>query len=182
MELPAGLIIRPELGSDYSKITRITDIAFGHSGEGKLIEALRMNPLYIKGLSLVAIINAQVVGHILFFPVLIRSDNKVFRSLALAPMSVLPGFQGRGIGSALISAGLDEAKAGKFDSVLVLGPGDYYLRFGFKPASRFGIESPFEGSDDMFFALELRSDGLSGVSGVVDYPGEFAPGLAKTAG
>ncbi|MBK6964096.1 MAG: N-acetyltransferase [Bacteroidales bacterium] len=182
MELPAGLIIRPELSGDYAKITRLNDLAFGQPGEGKLIEALRLNPLFIKGLSLVAIIRGEIVGHILFSPVLIRSENKVFRSLALAPMSVLPGFQGKGIGSALISAGLDEAKAGKFDSVIVLGHRDYYPRFGFKPASRFGIVPPFEVPDDVFFAMELRPDGLSGVTGVVEYPGEFAFGLAKTAG
>ncbi|MHC1775411.1 MAG: GNAT family N-acetyltransferase [Lentimicrobium sp.] len=182
MELPEGLIIRPELSSDYSKITRLNDLAFGQPGEGKLVEALRTNPLFIKGLSLVAIINGQVVGHILFFPVLIRSNNKVFRSLVLAPMSVLPGFQGKGIGSALVYAGLDEATAGKFDSVVVLGSWDYYTRFGFKPACGFGIVPPFEAPDDVFFALELRPDGLSGVNGMVEYPGEFAFILAKTAG
>lgn len=174
MELPEGLIIRPELSSDYPKITRLNDLAFGQPGEGKLVEALRTNPLFIKGLSLVAIISHEVVGHILFFPVLIRSENKVFRSLALAPMSVLPGFQGKGIGTALVNAGLDEAKAGKFDSVIVLGHRDYYPRFGFKPASGFGIVPPFEVPDDVFFAMELRPEGLSGVTGMVEYPEEFS--------
>ncbi len=174
MRIPAGLIIRPELSNDYNKITSLYDQAFEQAVEGKLVEALRRNPLFIKGLSLIAILGDQVVGHILFFPVFIKGGNNIFRSLSLAPMSVLPGFRAKGIGSALMYAGLDEAKAGKFDSVVVPGPRSFYPHFGFKPASLFEINPPPGIPDDLFFAMELRPEGLSGVKGMVDYPDEFS--------
>lgn len=174
METTAGLTIRPELSNDYIKITQINDKAFGQSGEGRLVEALRHNPLFIKGLSLVALLDGKLVGHILFFPILIKGQGKVFRSLALAPMAVLPEFQRMGIGTALVYGGLDEARAGKFGSVIVLGHRDYYPRFGFRQASGFGIFPPFNVPDDVFFAMELQQDGLSGVNGIVEYPPEFS--------
>lgn len=174
METPAELTIRPELSNDYAKITQINEQAFGQPGEGRLVEALRHNPLFIKGLSLVALFDRKLVGHILFFPILIKGEGKIFRSLALAPMAVLPEFQRMGIGTALVLSGLDEARAGKFGSVIVLGHRDYYPRFGFRPASGFGIFPPINVPDDAFFAMELQPDGLSGVNGTVEYPFEFS--------
>lgn len=174
MEAPAGLIIRPELNSDYRRITELYDITFGQPAEGKLVEALRCTHLFIKGLSLVAILEGKPVGHILFYPILIRGEGKVFRSLALAPMAVLPEYQNIGIGSALVITGLDEARAGKFNSAIVLGHRDYYPRFGFRRASVYGIFPPFEVPEDVFFAMELQPGGLEGVRGTVEYPPEFA--------
>ncbi|NTW23626.1 MAG: N-acetyltransferase [Lentimicrobium sp.] len=174
MDTLTGLILRPELGNDYGDITALNNIAFGQSMEGRLVEALRRNPHFIKGLSLVAVIDGKLVGHILFFPILIKGEGKVFRSLALAPMSVLPEYQGKGIGSALVNLGLEEARADGFDSVIVLGHRDFYPRFGFVPASRFGISPPYEVPDEVFFAMELYPGSLQGVIGMVEYPPEFA--------
>lgn len=174
MEPPPGLVIRPELYNDFAMITEVNDLAFGHAAEGQLVVALRKNPLFIKGLSLVAMLGDRLVGHILFFPVLIRDGVRVFRTLALAPMSVLPGYQRKGIGSALVLTGLDEARAGKFQSVMVLGHHDYYPKFGFKPASLYGISPPFRVPDNVFLALELLPGALDGVKGMVEYPPEFA--------
>lgn len=173
MEAPEGLIIRPELSNDYGKITELNNRAFGRPGEGRLVEALRHNHLFIKGLSLVAVLQGKLVGHILFFPILIRGEGKIFRSLALAPMAVLPQYQRIGIGTALVSTGIDEARAGKHGSVIVLGHRDYYPRFGFIPASRYGIFPPFPVPDDVFLAIELFPEGLKGVKGTVEYPPEF---------
>jgi putative acetyltransferase len=173
MEAPPGLVIRPELFNDFANITRLNDLAFGQPAEGQLVEALRRNPLFIKGLSLVALLENQLVGYILLFPVLIRDQARVFRTLALAPMSVLPGYQGKGIGSALVYAGLEEARVGKFQSVIVLGHRDYYPKFGFKPASLYGIYPPMSVPDNVFFALELLPGALDGVKGMVEYPPEF---------
>lgn len=174
METPSGLIIRPELSNDIRKITGLYDEAFGQPCEGKLVDALRHNPLFIQGLSLVAVVEEKLAGHILFFPVFIRGGGKVFQTLALGPMAVLPGYHRKGIGTALVNAGIDEAKAGKFRSVLVLGHPDYYPRFGFKSASQYGIYPPFEVSQGGFLAMELLPDSLRGVSGCVEYPAEYA--------
>jgi len=174
METLAGLILRPELSNDFFDITILHNKAFGQAAEGRLVEVLRRNPHFIKGLSLVAVLNGKLVGHILFFPILIKGEGKVFRSLALAPMSVLPEYQGKGIGSALVNLGIEEARADGFDSVIVLGHRDYYPRFGFAPASRLGITPPFEVPDEVFFAMELYPGALQGVKGMVEYPPEYA--------
>lgn len=174
METLAGLILRPELSNDFGDITLLHNKVFGQAAEGRLVEVLRRNPHFIKGLSLVAVLNGKLVGHILFFPVLIKGEGTVFRSLALAPMSVLPEYQRKGIGSAMVNLGIEEARADGFDSVIVLGHRDYYPRFGCLPASRFGITPPFDVPDEVFFAMELHPGGLQGVKGVVEYPPEFA--------
>lgn len=174
METLSGLILRPELSNDFGDITELHNKAFGQALEGRLVEVLRRNPHFIKGLSLVAVLNGKLLGHILFFPVLIKGEGKVFRSLTLASVSVLPEYQGQGIGSALVNLGIEEARVDGFDSVIVLGHRDYYPRFGFVPASRYGITPPFEVPDDVFFAMELHPGALQGVNGMVEYPPEFA--------
>ncbi len=174
MDAPAGLIIRPELKSDYERITALHDHAFGQIGESRLVEALRRNPLFIRGLSLVALLDGNLVGHILFFPVLIRDGQKVFRSLALAPIAVLPDYQRKGIGSALVNTGIDEAREGKHRSVIVPGHPEFFPGFGFRPAIHYGIRPPFDVPADLFFAMELIPGGLTGVSGIVEYPPEFS--------
>ena len=94
------------------------------------------------------------------------------RALGLAPVAVLPRAQRRGAGSQLIAAGLARAAALGYDFVVVLGEPDYYHRFGFATASRFGLANDY-GVDEPFMALALHADGLRGASGVVSYQPEF---------
>jgi predicted N-acetyltransferase YhbS len=168
-----NLTIRSESQSDYHSITLVNDLAFGQQNEGLLVEKLRKNQDFIKELSLVALFGGEVVGHILFFPVRIDNGISQHRTLALAPVSVLPEFQNMGIGSQLIKAGLKKSSESGFHSVIVLGHPHYYPKFGFKPASLFDIKAPFDVPDDVLMAMELVQDGLSGISGVVVYPDEF---------
>jgi putative acetyltransferase len=167
------IVIRAETESDYSKITEINDRAFKGNTEGKLIENLRKKKEYIAELSLVAEYNNQLVGHILFFPLFIIGENKRSLTLALAPMSVLPEYQNKGIGSKLIKEGLKIAKKLGFESVNVLGHPEYYPKFGFKKASTWNIKSPFDAPDDAFMAIELVENALLNVSGMVEYPKEY---------
>ena len=164
---------KPETKSDYLAIKNVNDLAFGSSAEGILVEKLRLNPDFIPELSIVAVLNGKIVGHILFFPIRIKGGSASYNSLALAPMSVLPGYQKKGIGGQLIKNGL--AFAGKlgFKSVIVLGHADYYPRYGFSPASKWKITSPFDVPDEVFMAIELVPHGLKNVSGIVEYPAEF---------
>jgi putative acetyltransferase len=165
--------IRPENKNDYKIISMINDMAFGQEAEGILVEKLRKNKKYSKDLSLVACMGNEIVGHILFFPVEIKSDNNTFESLALAPMSVIPELQGLGIGSQLIEKGLAKAKKLGHKSVIVLGHAEFYSKFGFAPASKFKISCPFEVPEEVFMALELEKNSLASVSGCVEYPKEF---------
>lgn len=167
------MIIRTETPTDYQAIRRVTEHAFSASGEADLIEQLRNNPQFNPELSLVAVDDDVVVGHILFFPVSIHGRGHTYPSLALAPMSVLEKLQGKGIGSKLIESGFEKAKALGYSSIIVLGHPSYYPRFGFVPAADFGIKAPVEEWAPAFFAKELEKDALKDVSGMVLYPPEF---------
>jgi predicted N-acetyltransferase YhbS len=165
--------IRPEHKNDISSISMINDMAFGQEAEGNLIVKLRKNKSFIKDLSLVACMGNEIIGHILFSKIIIKNDTEEFESLALAPMAVIPEFQGLGIGSQLINKGLQKATKLGYKSVVVLGHENYYSRFDFTPASQFQITCPFEVPDANFMAIELQKGSLDNVSGCVVYPKEF---------
>lgn len=103
----------------------------------------------------------------------IINGDQVYNSLALAPVSVLPEFQGKGIGSALINYTHDKARNLGFTSIILLGHENYYPKFGYKLADSFGIELPFDVPKENCMAIELIENGLKGVSGTVEYPKEF---------
>lgn len=167
------IVIRPENRSDYPMISQLNDLAFGQEDEGEIISRLRKKPEFIRELSLIALFEDQIVGHILFFPVEIRENTSIHKALSLSPMSVMPEFQGFGIGTQLIEAGLKKAREMEFKAVIVLGHHDYYSRFGFKPASQWNIRPPFAAPEENFMALEIESDSLQDASGIVQYPAEL---------
>ena len=173
------LSIRKENPSDQKWVVELTEKAFetleiSDHNEGRLVDNLRKASTFIEDLSLVAELNGQVVGHILFTPILIEDGKEKFESLILAPVSVLPEFQKQGIGGQLIRAGHQKALELGFHSVILLGHPEYYPRFGYKPASTWGIKSPIPlPSDDVFMAVELTEDALANVTGTVVFPPEF---------
>lgn len=166
--------IRQEEPEDFDEVYEINSKAFDTNEEAELVNRLRLGDAFVPDLSLVAEAKNEVVGHILFTKIQIenaRGDR--FDSLALAPMGVKTSLQGQGIGSKLVQYGLDKGKSLGYDSVIVLGHEKYYPRFGFKPASNFNIKAPFDVPDTAFMAIELKTDGLKGVGGVVIYSKEF---------
>jgi predicted N-acetyltransferase YhbS len=173
------LNIRKENSFDHNWVIELTEKAFetleiSDHNEGKLVDILRKAPTFVEELSLVAELNDQVVGHILFTPILIDNSEQQFQSLVLAPVSVLPEFQKMGIGGQLIRAGHQKAKELGFQSAILLGHPEYYPRFGYKPASTWGIKTHIPlPSDDVFMAVEITEGGLKGVSGIVVFPAEF---------
>jgi len=94
--------------------------------------------------------------------------------MALAPVSVRPEWQRKGIGSALIRWSLDECRRDGHELVIVLGHPDYYPRFGFVTAMPLGVRCPFEVPSEAFMLLELRQGALAGRNGTVRYRAEFA--------
>lgn len=172
--------IRQETPEDYQWVVELTERAFealelSNGKEGILVRNLRKSSSFIPELSLVAEVHGKVVGHILFSPLIIDNGLQQFHSLVLAPVSVLPEFQNKGIGTQLILAGHQRARELGYGSVILVGHPQYYPRFGYKPCVTWHIKSPIDlPSDDVFMALELTKGALHGVSGTVVFPPEFA--------
>jgi len=165
------ITIRPEEPGDAVAVFRINERAFGRPDEARLVEALRVAGAAT--LSLVAEKEGDIVGHILFSPVVITSSAGVFTATGLAPMAVTPSQQRLGIGSTLVEEGLDRLRRAGHGLVIVLGHHDYYPRFGFVPASRYGLRWEHEAPDDAFMAMELVPGWLGGRTGIVSYRPEF---------
>jgi putative acetyltransferase len=113
-----------------------------------------------------------VIGHVLFSPVEIVNGGSSIRVVGLAPVGVLPEYQGQGVGSHLIRAGLEACREAAYDAVVVLGEPHYYSRFGFERASAHGLGNEY-GVDHEFMVVELRSEALAGSEGTVRYRPEF---------
>lgn len=170
--------VRKEVEKDYKVCEQIIDKAFEkeiHSDhrEKHLVAKLRKSDVFIPELSLVAEVDNNVVGHIMYTKIIIKNDRKSDISLALAPISVLPKYQRKGIGSKLINESLEIAKKLGYQSVIVLGHTEFYPKFGFVPASKWNIKCPCEVLDEYFMALELQRGALNDVSGTVIYSKEF---------
>ena len=171
--------IRTEVVADHLKVFSIIEQAFrteefSDHREQFLVERLRASGSFIPELSLVAEVDGEVVGHVLLTKISICDSDIKHQSLALAPVSVLPEYQGRGIGSALIEAAHTKAIALGYGSVVILGHKDYYPRFGYKTASQFGISLPFDVPEEYVMAIELIPNALDGVCGVVEYDPTFS--------
>ena len=162
--------IRPEEPGDIRAIHQVNRQAFETAVEASLVDALRRQAQPL--ISLVAVVDDEVAGHILFSPVTLSSDPGA-RIMGLAPMAVVPAKQRQGIGTALVRAGLEECRRLSFEAVIVLGHADYYPRFGFVPASRYGLTCEYDVPDDVFMVLELSPGTLEGRSGVIRYHAAF---------
>ena len=168
-----GVIVRPETPDDIPAIYDIHLRAFGQPAEAQMVDKLRRDGDFIAALSLVAVDGGRVVGHILFPPISIASDERSVPALALAPMAVLPESQHRGIGSLLVREGLAACRRLGHRIVVVVGHPAYYPPFGFSPARERGIEAPFPVPDEAFMVIALVEGSLNGICGTVQYPPAF---------
>ncbi|MFD5553549.1 GNAT family N-acetyltransferase [Streptomyces sp. NPDC127068] len=164
---------RPEdtrSAEDVAAVREINLAAFPTALEADLVDTLRTDPqAWIDGLSMIAADpDGTPVGHAL----LTRCHVDDAPALALAPCAVRPSAQRTGAGSAAVRAALDAARTMGENLVLVLGHAEYYPRFGFTPASRFGIRSPFDVPDEYMMALAL-DDTREVPTGTIRYPAAF---------
>jgi putative acetyltransferase len=168
------VVIRRRIPADDVPIAALNDAAFGGRHESRLVEELREAGL--AAIELVAEEKSDIVGHILFSALSVVSGDRSVRALALAPMSVHPGRQRSGIGGALVRRGLDLARDGAWQAVIVFGHAGYYPRFGFSPALARRLKAPFSGAS--FMAIELQEGALGGDGWRVVYPAAFGVGEA----
>lgn len=161
--------VRDEEPFDHDAVRAINEAAFDTAAEANLVDTLRTSAMPC--ISLVAEVNGEVVGHIMFTPVTL--DDAGGLVMGLAPMAVAPDSQRHGIGSALVREGL--ARCGRLGAiaVVVLGHPEFYPRFGFVPASRFDIGCEYDVPDEAFMAIELAEGSLDCVSGTARYHAAF---------
>ena len=162
--------IRPTTIADLSAIETVHRQAFLSDLEASLVRLLISRRMGV--ISLAAELKGSVVGHILFSPVACETNEAVAAGLGLAPLAVLPEFQRRGIGSALVRTGLDECQRRAAPWVVVLGDPTYYGRFGFLPASQLGLSGEF-GGDDAFQILLFTGEQAPSRGSHLRYAKEF---------
>ena len=166
------ITIREEQPQDIKIIRDLNKRAFGQMQEADLVDKLRQNCDDL--LSLVGLMQDEVVGHILFTPVMVESEDNIVIGMALAPMAVLPEYQRQGIGSELVRAGIEKLKKRQCPFIIVLGHAEYYPRFGFEPASRYGVRSEWEVPDEAFMILVIGEFEMQGGVALARYRPEFA--------
>ena len=166
-----SLLIRDEVPGDAAAIAAVLAAAFGQPAEAELVEALRAAGALT--LSLVAEApDSALVGHIAFSPVTIDGKG-ADRLLGLAPLAVLPAWQGRRVGTALVEASLARARAAGAELVFVLGEPAYYRRFGFRPAGERSIVWEHAAPAEAFMALALGPGAGAATRGVLRYRAAF---------
>ncbi len=164
--------VREENKNDIEAIRAVNDRAFNQPQEGMVIEKLRNSGCDI--LSLVAVKDNEIAGHILFSPVVLDDHPGGTGGMGLAPMAVMQEFQGQGIGSMLVREGIKRLKERSVPFIIVLGHEQYYPRFGFEPASKYGIKCQWDGIPGaVFMIMILDRHRMKNVKGVARYRDEF---------
>ena len=168
-------IIRREQSQDIPEIREVIIQAFGQEQEASVVDKLRENCNSV--LSLVAFTDGKVVGHILFSPAVIEGKHGKLVGTGLAPLAVLPEYQRKGIGTQLMHTAIARIKEGVCPYIIVIGHPEYYPRFGFEPADRFGISIEGDVPDEAFMILILDKKAMNGITGVARYREEWAEAM-----
>ncbi len=164
---------RPERSVDILGIHAVHARAFPTGAEAALVDAGRgagrLSPsLVVCDAGADAL--GRVAGHIAFSPV---SAPGAHGGVGLAPLAVVPEARRHGVGAALVRAGLQACRQAGHRFVVVLGDPAYYSRFGFEPASKWGLSDEY-GGGDAFQAIELVAGAIPETGGLVRYSPEFA--------
>jgi putative acetyltransferase len=164
------MLIRTEEPKDQAAVHAVNVSAFETPAEADLVDVLRKEAHPI--VSLVAEQDGAIVGHIMFSPVTL-SGHAELKIMGLAPMAVAPEQQNKGIGSALVRAGLERCKELGVGATVVLGHTWFYPRFGFTPSVRFGIGCEYEVPQDVFMVMELQPGYLREATGIIKFHAAF---------
>lgn len=170
--------IRKEESRDFKSVFELIRDAFekeemSDHQEQYLVERLRSSDAFVPELSLVAEVDEKIVGYILLTKIKIIESEKVSEALALAPIAILPAYQGKGLGGQLIRYAHETASALGFGIVVLLGHENYYPKFGYEMAKKYGVKLPFEVPDENCMVIGLKENALQQVNGTVEYPKEF---------
>ena len=160
-------VIRPETEDDWPSIGQLLRSAFPTWAEAFLLQRLRERGSLV--ISLVAVMESHVVGHVGFSPVTAAS---VMMGVGLAPVAVDANHRRAGITAALVRDGLSACHSEGYTWAVVLGEPHYYERFGFRPAAEFGLCDAF-GGGSAFQVMALAAGGIPAGAGLVHYDAAF---------
>jgi putative acetyltransferase len=160
-------LVRSETPADHAAVAKIHSLAFESDSEAVLVEKLRRQA--DPPISLVAEVDGEVVGHVLFTAVAIGDAPAGPATLGLAPLAVHPEHQDQGVGTALVESGLNACLASGCEVVVTLGHPDFYGRFGFGLAVEEGLSYGGPQYDPFFMVKEIRAGTLATYQGEVKY-------------
>ena len=149
-----SLTIREAADEDRPAILKIVEAAFARADEAAIVEKLWADDAI--ALDLVAEMNGAPVGHCAFSPVTADPSLKG-ALLGMAPVSVAPDHQNKGVGAAMIETGIDYCRSRGASLLVVLGEPHYYSRFGFEPASAKNIRWDAMDAGDAFQLIDFAS-------------------------
>ena len=153
------------LGIDQLIISAFSSSQFEYHDEAELVKSIRKEPSYSSYFEVIAEKEGKIIGHGLL------SECYIGKTVcqALAPLSVSPSHQKKGIGQEIIRALEDRSEKHDFPGIIILGDPDYYGRFGYQKAVDYQIKAPFEVPESHFLVKELKENGLANTKGTVRY-------------
>lgn len=169
------MLIREERPDDHDQVRLVETVAFAQDGErvARLVDALRKGLSASNGLSLVAIDGETVVGHVMFTRSLLDAPTRLVDVQVLSPVGVLPDRQRQGIGSLLITTGLEMLNARGVPLVFLEGSPDYYRRFGFVAGAELGFRKPSLRIPDAGFQVKVLDAYETWMTGTLVYSQTF---------
>ncbi|MDR2026759.1 MAG: N-acetyltransferase [Prevotellaceae bacterium] len=165
--------LRLEEEKDYRLIEELTREAFWNvhfpgCGEHLLVHKLRKADEFVKGLDFVALYDNKIAGNIVYAKAKVKDNGKEHTVLTFGPVSVLPEYQNRGIGSKLINHTVKLSKEMGYKAIIIYGYPEYYKKFGFTASKEKEITNSEKKYPAALLVLELYPNALNGIKGVFD--------------
>ncbi len=164
-------ILRREQPTDYKEVENVTREAFWNHhvpgcDEHYLVHVMRNSVDFIPELDYVALDGEKIVGNIMYTKSSVLTDSgETYPVLCFGPISVLPEYQGMGVGTKLIEHTKVLAREMGYTSIIIYGDPDYYKRVGFVPAKTYDIGTELNTYSDALLCCELVPNALKTYAG-----------------
>lgn len=159
------LIVRAQTPAEATAVHKVVAAAFNRDSEANLVTLIESRDQVL--ISLVACLADEVIGHVLVSPITLEIPGKFG---GVAPLSVLPRYQGKGVGGQLMHEMMAQCRELALDALFLLGNPRYYQRFGFEVSH---VANEY-GATDAFQHYELVAGVLADAHGPAQYVKAFA--------